>query len=196
MAASYPSIRVCELGHGRKPTRPVWCCSNRQNGQERPVARPSNLGFFNRFLWQFTLRTIGTFAMSQESKMICASEMFATPLDLYRSISRVWSGDTSSPAEVWSQSNPAQNHCSITSLVVQDYFGGEILTTKTSGGTHFYNLIDGKKWDLTFRQFAEPVPYDDTPSSRDAALADTSEQKYALLTTRLKQYTQTGEVSS
>ncbi|MGK5080140.1 YunG family protein [Janthinobacterium sp. HLX7-2] len=124
--------------------------------------------------------------------MIFASKTFATPLELYRSISRVWSGDTSSPTDAWSQSNPAQNHCSITSLVVQDYFGGEILITETSGGTHFYNLIDGKKWDLTVRQFAEPVPYDDTPSSRDAALADTSEQKYALLTTRLKprRYTQ------
>lgn len=128
--------------------------------------------------------------------MISASKTFATPVDLYRSISRVWSGDTSSPTDVWSQSNPAQNHCSVTSLVVQDYFGGEILTTKTSGGTHFYNLIDGKKWDLTARQFAEPVPYDDTPSSRNAALADTSEQKYVLLTTRLKQSTQIGEVSS
>ncbi|WP_317202528.1 hypothetical protein [Janthinobacterium sp.] len=125
--------------------------------------------------------------MNQEIKMTVASNTFATPLDLYRSISRVWSGDTSSPTDAWSEANPAQNHCSITSLVVQDYFGGEILTTKTSGGTHFYNLIDGRKWDLTARQFAEPVPYDDTPSSRDAALADTSEQKYELLTTRLKQ---------
>lgn len=134
--------------------------------------------------------------MNRENQMISASKMFETPLDLYRSISRVWSGNTSSPTDAWSQSNPAQNHCSITSLVVQDYFGGEILTTKTSGGTHFYNLIDGKKWDLTARQFIEPVPYDDTPSSRDAALADTSEQKYALLTTRLKQSIQIGGVSS
>jgi hypothetical protein len=124
--------------------------------------------------------------MNQEDQMPPASKTFATPLDLYRSISRVWSGDTSSPTDAWSPSNPAQNHCSITSLVVQDHFGGEILTTKTVGGTHFYNLIDGKKWDLTVSQFAEPVPYDDTPSSREAALADTSEQKYALLTSRLK----------
>jgi len=70
---------------------------------------------------------------------------------------------------------------------VQDHFGGEILSTKTAGGTHFYNLIDGKKWDLTVSQFAEPIPYDDTPSSRIAALADTSAQKYALLADRLKQ---------
>lgn len=116
--------------------------------------------------------------------------MFETPLDLYRPISQVWSGDTSSPTGAWSQSNPAQNHCSITCLVVQDHFGGEILTTKTSGGTHFYNLIDGKKWDLTANQFSEPVPYDDIPSSRDAAFTDTSEQKYALLTARLKQATE------
>jgi hypothetical protein len=125
--------------------------------------------------------------MNQEIPKPPASKTFATPLDLYRSISRVWSGDTSSPTDAWSTSNPAQNHCSITSLVVQDHFGGEILTTKTLGGTHFYNLVDGKKWDLTVSQFAEPVPYDDTLSSREAALADTSGQKYALLTERLKQ---------
>jgi len=118
--------------------------------------------------------------------MTPVSKTFATPLDLYRAISRVWSGDTSSPANAWSPSNPAQNHCSVTSLVVHDYFGGEILTTRTSGGTHFYNLIDGKKWDLTVSQFAEPVPYDDTPSTREAALADTSPEKYALLSSRLK----------
>jgi hypothetical protein len=110
---------------------------------------------------------------------------FATPLDLYRAIARVWSADTSSPTGVWSPANPAQNHCSITSLVVQDFFGGEILSTKTSGGTHFYNLIDGAKWDLTVSQFSEPEPYDDTRSSREAALADTSDEKYALIKARL-----------
>ncbi|QRX82053.1 hypothetical protein [Glaciimonas sp. PAMC28666] len=127
--------------------------------------------------------------MIQENSITTASVTFASPLSLYRSISRVWSGDTSSPTGAWSQSNPAQNHCSVTALVVQDHFGGEILTTRTSGGTHFYNQIHGIKWDLTVSQFAEPVPYDDTPSSRDIALADTTEQKVALLTTRLKQFT-------
>ena len=125
--------------------------------------------------------------MKQEDQMPPVSKTFATPLDLYRAISRIWSGDTSSPTNSWSPSNPAQNHCSVTSLVVHDYFGGAILTTRTSGGTHFYNLIDGKKWDLTVSQSAEPVPYDDTPSTREAALADTSPEKYALLTSRLKE---------
>ena len=110
---------------------------------------------------------------------------FSTPLELYRAIAPVWSADTASPTGAWSSSNPAQNHCSITSLVVQDFFGGEILSTKTSGGTHFYNLIDGVKWDLTARQFPEPIPYDDTPSSRELALSDTSREKYALIEERL-----------
>jgi hypothetical protein len=110
---------------------------------------------------------------------------FATPLELYRAIAPLWSADTSSPTGAWSPSNPAQNHCSITSLIVQDCFGGEILSTKTAGGTHFYNLIHGVKWDLTASQFAEPIPYDDTPSTREAALADTSAEKYRLLKERL-----------
>ncbi|HSV50503.1 MAG TPA: hypothetical protein VLJ57_00195 [Burkholderiaceae bacterium] len=122
-----------------------------------------------------------------EYKTPTSLKTFAAPLDLYRAISRIWSADTSSPTGAWSPSNPAQNHCSITSLVVQDHFGGEILSTKTSGGTHFYNLVDGAKWDLTASQFAEPVPYDDTPSSRAAALADTSAEKYALIKARLAQ---------
>ena len=124
-------------------------------------------------------------SMSALIQMTTSPITFATPLDLYRAISRVWAADTASPTGAWSQSNPAQNHCSVTSLVVQDHFGGQILTTRTSGGTHFYNVVDGKKWDLTVSQFAEPVPYDDTPSRRDKALADTSREKYELLTARL-----------
>ncbi len=114
-----------------------------------------------------------------------ASRSFASPLELYRAIVRVWAADTASPADAWSAANPALNHCSVTSLVVQDHFGGELLKTRTSGGTHFYNSIDGRKWDLTVSQFAEPVPYDDTPATREEALADTSAQKYALLIARL-----------
>lgn len=113
------------------------------------------------------------------------SPAYATPLALYRALSRVWAADTASPSGAWSPANPAQNHCSITSLIVQDHFGGEILNTRTSGGTHFYNVIDGVKWDLTASQFAEPVPYQDMPSSRAAALADTSDEKYLLLCERL-----------
>jgi hypothetical protein len=125
--------------------------------------------------------------MELETRMAADNPQFSTPKDLYRALNQVWAGDTASPPDSWSQQSPAKNHCSVTSLIVQDHFGGEILSTKTSGGTHFYNKINGIKWDLTVSQFGEPEPYDDTLSSREVALRDTSDHKYNLLTMRLKQ---------
>lgn len=110
---------------------------------------------------------------------------WSNPIELYRVLKDVWSAETASPPESWSATNPAKNHCSVTALVVQDHFGGEILTTKTVGGTHFYNRIDGTRWDLTISQFAEPIPFDDTPSSRDEAEHDTTLEKYQAITERL-----------
>lgn len=112
---------------------------------------------------------------------------FESPLELYRRVLAIWSADTASPTGAWCPSFPAKNHCSVTSLVVQDYFGGEILTTRTRGGTHFYNVIEGTRWDLTVGQFSEPIPYEDNVSSREAALRDTSLEKYELLKQRLSE---------
>ena len=111
---------------------------------------------------------------------------FANPLELYRALADAWSANTASPTGAWSPANRAQNHCSVTALIVQDYFGGEILSTRTVGGTHFYNTVGGVKWDLTSSQFSEPIPYEDRVSSRDDALADTAVEKYELLVSRLK----------
>ena len=96
-------------------------------------------------------------------------------------VSRIWSTDTSNPTGAGSPSNPAKNHCSVTSLIVQDHFGGEILSTRTPGGTHFHNLVDGARWDLTVSQFAEPVPYDDAATSRAAALASGLRKPFSAL---------------
>jgi hypothetical protein len=132
-------------------------------------------------------RTAGSTAhiTQQGIAMEITRKSFPTPLDLYRALVLVWSQDTASPTGAWSPENRAHNHCSLTALLVQDYFGGQILSTKTSGGTHFYNSVDGVKWDLTSSQFSEPIPYDDHQSSREIALADTSTEKYKLLVERL-----------
>lgn len=128
-------------------------------------------------------------AIQRPKKMTpSANRPFATPLDLYRAVACVWSADTASPTGAWTASNPAMNHCSITSLVAQDLFGGEILCTKTSGGIHFYNRIDGVKWDLTASQFVGPIPYDDTFASREQAFADTSFEKYHFIKARLARF--------
>jgi hypothetical protein len=41
---------------------------------------------------------------------------------------------------------PCEGQCNVTSLVVQDLFGGSILKTRTRAGTLFYNLIDCVRW--------------------------------------------------
>jgi hypothetical protein len=104
------------------------------------------------------------------------------PVALYRRLMRAWSVETGSQ---WRRDNPACGQCSVTALVVQDLLGGEILKTKVAGAWHFYNRIDGRRWDLTVSQFSTPIGYDDLPCSRHEALADTSKQKYAILVERL-----------
>lgn len=116
---------------------------------------------------------------------MAGTSIFSDPLGLYRALRSLWSASTASPPESWSSANPAKNHCSVTALLVQDAFGGDILKTRTSGGTHFYNLIDGTRWDLTMSQFSEPIPFDDVPSSRSEALADCGAARYAELADRL-----------
>jgi hypothetical protein len=101
-----------------------------------------------------------------------------SPADFYAELRAAWSAQSSSS---WTPGNPAKGQCSVTSLIVQDVFGGEILSTQTPGGTHFYNSINGVRWDFTVSQFAAPIPFEDTPSSRDEAFNDTSPEQYAHL---------------
>ena len=103
---------------------------------------------------------------------------YDTPTDLFAALRTAWSAKSSSS---WTPQNPAKGQCSVTSLVVQDIFGGEILSIRTPGGTHFYNKINGVRWDLTVSQFAAPIPFEDTQSSRDEAFGDTGPEQYAQL---------------
>ena len=73
----------------------------------------------------------------------------------------------------------------MTALVVQDALGGDILKTDVDGAWHFYNRIDGRRWDFTISQFERPISYDDLPSDRDEALSDTSWEKYQVLRRRV-----------
>ncbi|HEV2506676.1 MAG TPA: hypothetical protein VGV39_26615 [Mesorhizobium sp.] len=105
-----------------------------------------------------------------------------TAIQLYEKLKQAWSLETSSK---WQPDNPARGQCSVTAIAVHDILGGDILKTRTPGGTHFYNRLNDIKWDLTVSQFDQPVPYEDLPSSREEALADTSPDLYAALIRRL-----------
>lgn len=105
-----------------------------------------------------------------------------TPVELYEKLKQAWSLETSS---AWQPDNPARGQCSVTAIAVHDILGGDILKTRTPGGTHFYNRVNGVKWDLTISQFDRPIPFEDLPSDRAEAMADTSPAQYELLRKRL-----------
>lgn len=108
--------------------------------------------------------------------------MIGFPNQISSLLLKSWSVETSSQ---WLPENPARGQCNVTSLVVQDLFGGEILKTEVSGGWHFYNCIDGQRYDFTASQFSPPILYADIVTTRDEALAGTGEKQYMMLKARL-----------
>jgi hypothetical protein len=104
--------------------------------------------------------------------------MVLTPAEFGRLIGRCWSADT---ASTYNPLNPALGQCSVTALVAQVYLGGFIAKTRVADAWHFYNFIDGNRYDFTASQFGHAIGYDDTDSGRDDALTDTTEQQYIAL---------------
>jgi hypothetical protein len=93
-----------------------------------------------------------------------------------------WSTDT---CHIFEEDYPYYGQCAQTSIVIQEMFGGEIL--KTTGwpndkgnGRHFYNQIDGVRYDFTAEQFSEipnytyQVEYEDMASSVEEAETETN----------------------
>ena len=85
----------------------------------------------------------------------------------------------------WTQENPAKGQCGVTALVVNDITGGEIRKTKLPEGWHFYNEVDGTRYDLTASQFTKPIEYMNIPSNREEAFTDTNEEQYHSLKQRV-----------
>lgn len=72
-----------------------------------------------------------------------------------------WSLESSSK---WSKDNPAMGQCGVST--VSDISGGEIRKTNFPNEWHFYNFINGKRYDFTVSQFREYIVYMDMPSNR------------------------------
>jgi hypothetical protein len=98
--------------------------------------------------------------------------------EIHRALLATWSERTQ-PA--FCRSTPSYNQCAQTAIAIYDTFGGEILRTKITMCTgelidHFYNRIDGHRYDFTDGQFElsdfrKPIVYLDTLSSRHEAEA-------------------------
>ncbi|MFJ8530434.1 hypothetical protein [Bacillus sp. NPDC094106] len=97
---------------------------------------------------------------------------------IHKILTKSWSLETSSK---WTKENPAKGQCGVTALVIHDLFGGEIKKTQVEEAWHFYNMINGKRYDFTASQFLTEIIYMDIPSSREEAFADTNERQYSVL---------------
>ena len=109
---------------------------------------------------------------------------------LASAFNEAWSPESST---LWKSENPALGQCGVTALVAQDYLGGKILKTNVvKYGVdviwHFYNEINGVLEDFTMSQFDEPITYDNKPSNREEAFADTSSQQYDSLKSAVERY--------
>jgi hypothetical protein len=82
-------------------------------------------------------------------------------------IAASWTRTTSSASASWTVENPALGQCAVTALVIQDYFGGDLLRAEVCGVSHYWNrLPDGRFVDLTRSQFQGLSQMPD-PETRD-----------------------------
>ena len=86
----------------------------------------------------------------------------------------------------WNENNKCFGMCAITSLIINDYFGGYICKTHVDGISHYFNLIDDKIIDLTSSQFNHKIDYKDYQIiDREKILTDDTKNRYEILKIRL-----------
>ena len=126
---------------------------------------------------------------SKDSKEPASSSYTkAATLALRGKLEKVWDAQTS--AGGYSPETASTGQCAVTSLIVQDLFGGDLVRVINMGESHYFNrLPDGTEVDLTRDQFAvwEPEP----AVIRERAYLEKSEwtmKRYEILKSRLKAF--------
>lgn len=92
----------------------------------------------------------------------------------------------------WNPQNPSLNQCTMAALIVQKYFGGDLLRCKmTNNDSHYWNrLPDGTEVDLTEDQFnfidAKPIKEEYVVRKREYTLSfESTRRRYELLVDRI-----------
>lgn len=118
--------------------------------------------------------------------------------DIIAALQAAWAADTAYNPDEWNENNRARGQCVVSSLVLQDYLGGDLLRYSVSGEgiqeTHYVNELDsGAVIDTTASQYKQPVTMRVKPvqlkgfaSIREKRLADNStRRRYELLKRRV-----------
>lgn len=112
--------------------------------------------------------------------------------ELENALRNAWSIETSDEPENWSMANCSRGQCGASTLVVNDWFGGDLLisTVHVEGkqiGVHYSNrLPNGSTFDPTGDQF---FPYENVGSpemvERIAILPKSGAERYKTLSARV-----------
>lgn len=107
---------------------------------------------------------------------------------MYEELKNCWCAETCAARMRgdWSKENATLGQCSITSFLVQDELGGEVLGVPLrDGGVHCFNRVDGAVFDLTSEQFGgRTLDYTDCfPQTRERHFAEDPDKlrRYELL---------------
>jgi hypothetical protein len=106
------------------------------------------------------------------------------PAKVQSALRQSWSAASS---DQWTRQNPAAGQCNVTALLIQELFGGDLLKTPLPAGDHFYNRIEGRRYDFTASQFVEPIAYLDLPANRADAERGIASAESAALRLALQQ---------
>lgn len=82
----------------------------------------------------------------------------------------------------WTNELPTENKDSLTSVLIHDIFGGEILKTHRKNGWHFYNRIEGRRIDFTTpdkSNYSKKNRFEDIPATSDETYNDMDQEDYS-----------------
>lgn len=86
----------------------------------------------------------------------------------------------------WNENNRCFGMCAITSLIINDYFDGDICKIYVDEISHYFNLIENNIVDLTKDQFNREMDYKDYKiMDREKILTDDTKNRYITLKARL-----------
>ncbi|MCT4612088.1 MAG: hypothetical protein N4A47_01805 [Clostridia bacterium] len=90
----------------------------------------------------------------------------------------------------WNENNKELGHCAITSMVVNDYIGGNIIkaVVKDEEDAHYFNEVDENIIDLTIEQYNYSPIYELTKIKTKADLLknENTKKRYEILSERVK----------
>lgn len=109
---------------------------------------------------------------------------------LQKYLYKIYSKDTCYPLcrDNWNEDNPTLGHCAIVTLIINDYFGGEIYKIKVDGISHYFNVIDNNIVDFTASQFNKKINYNDKIKKDRVEMLQDADTilRYETLKTRLQ----------